>query len=86
MASYWGLFRAVTGRGSRSSSSVWGGCFSGRIKDLKEMVRKASAPSQESEMALQQDRHENSGSYHAAKPMRTAFTYLSQPTDLDELT
>ncbi|KAA6424102.1 MAG: hypothetical protein FRX49_06061 [Trebouxia sp. A1-2] len=43
---------ADRGRGSRSSSSVWGGCLSGRIRFLKDTVRKASAPSQESATAL----------------------------------
>ena len=53
MAWYWGLLRAERGKGSKSSSSVWGGCFSGKMRFLKDMVRKASAPSHESDTALQ---------------------------------
>ncbi len=56
---YWasnsGQSRADRGSGSRSSSSVWGGCFSGRIRLLKDMGKVASAWSQVSETALHED-------------------------------
>ena len=51
-ASNAGQSSADSGSGSRSSSSVCGGCRSGRIRPLKEIASSASAPSQSSEMAL----------------------------------
>ena len=52
-ASYSGQSRAERGRGSRSSSSVCGGCLSGRISPLKDIGSVASACSHVSDTALQ---------------------------------
>ena len=52
MASKAGQPRADTGRGSRSSKSVWGGCTSGKMRPLKLIGSKASAPSHVSDTAL----------------------------------
>ena len=51
-ASYSGQSRADRGSGSRSSSSVWGGWRSGRMRPLKDMGSVVSACSQVSDTAL----------------------------------
>ena len=53
MASKGGQPRADLGRGSKSSSSVWGGWRSGSTRPLKLMACVDSAPSQSSDTALQ---------------------------------